>query len=390
MNNNALVQLRSNLATLHVFGMITTAAVTIYFVIGLPFWQGKSLLHGVVSGLMLLLHGGLFTGFRLLKTENHIPALPAHRRYIIFQYVQAIALVVLLMHPLALGYLLNTCAPLVRLRKVTQRLLIGGGLVATLIAFAFLEQRIFLIIPLLVLGMQFGVMAVVSQAFHHHELRVTLDRRSQELLATQTLLRQSSRLNERQRIAQDIHDGVGHKLTALSILLDVEQNRVDGEERKRLAKIHSLSREVMGDIRSSVYAMSEDAQSASLAEALAQLCDFAGPPKVRLDLELNLAVPTTLHEPIFRSVQEALTNALRHAQASTIDVTLSRQGDDLVASIEDNGRGFDPAHHKEGLGLTALRQRVEDHGGTLRLDSSSGEGTRLTLTFLAAKRKLSP
>ena len=56
MNSNALVQLRSNLATLHVFGMITTAAVTIYFVLGLPFWQGKSLLHALASGVMLLLH----------------------------------------------------------------------------------------------------------------------------------------------------------------------------------------------------------------------------------------------------------------------------------------------------------------------------------------------
>ena len=107
-------------------------------------------------------------------------------------------------------------------------------------------------------------------------------------------------------------------------------------------------------------------------------------------LEPNLAVPTTLHEPIFRSVQEGLTNALRHAQASTIDVSLSRQGETFVASIEDNGRGFDPANHKEGLGLTALRQRVEDHGGTLRLETVSGEGTRLTLTFLAVKRKPSP
>jgi signal transduction histidine kinase len=84
---------------------------------------------------------------------------------------------------------------------------------------------------------------------------------------------------------------------------------------------------------------------------------------------------------LYRILQEALTNVVRHAQATRVDVLLERRGDRIIAVVEDNGIGFDPerAMRNGHLGLFGIRERVEQLGGTLILESAPGSGTTLVV-----------
>jgi two-component system sensor histidine kinase UhpB len=107
----------------------------------------------------------------------------------------------------------------------------------------------------------------------------------------------------------------------------------------------------------------------------------------RLEIEdLDDRLPPTVEIPVFRAVQEALTNVARHSGAKTVLIQMSREGGTLSVDVEDDGRGFNPAdvatpsETGQGLGLLGMRERIEILGGTLTLDSSPGAGTHLAFT----------
>jgi two-component system sensor histidine kinase DesK len=203
---------------------------------------------------------------------------------------------------------------------------------------------------------------------------------NRELVATRHLLEQASRQAERTRIARDLHDLLGHHLTALSIHLQVATHETDGEVRERIKQCHSLARLLLSDLREAVGELREDA-GIDLEDALRGLAGHTPELQVSLDLPPSLHVgDVRTARTLLRCVQEALTNTLRHAGAEHCWIRIRTAEGHLRLEIHDDGRLRGPLH--PGHGLTGMRERIEALGGQLTLQLRDG-GLALTATVPA-------
>lgn len=216
----------------------------------------------------------------------------------------------------------------------------------------------------------FGALAAfcVHYARSAEHARDALAQANAHLLATRSLLADSARNAERLRLARELHDVAGHKLTAMRLNLRELQATTPSPT---LALAERLSAELLADIRNVVQAMREEA-GLDLATALRALAAPFPQPKLELDIAENVHVADpAIAETLLRLVQEALTNAVRHADAKRLHVTLRREGERLHLRIEDNGRLR--GNLREGNGIAGMRERVEAVNGTLAL-SANGSG----------------
>lgn len=192
----------------------------------------------------------------------------------------------------------------------------------------------------------------------------------------------------RERMARELHDALNQSLFSLALTaraasrhLDTDPDRAASE----LREITALTRQAMAELRALVEGLrTPDVARDGLVSAITSLAALLSrvhhiEVEVVADTEPNLDGATE-HE-VFRIVQEALTNAVRHAQASRVTVTLVN-ADNLEVAVSDDGRGFDPsarAHRGRRLGLTSMRGRAEAIGGVLTITSASGEGSTVRL-----------
>lgn len=183
-----------------------------------------------------------------------------------------------------------------------------------------------------------------------------------ELLATQSLLADTVRTAERQRIARDLHDSIGHHLTALNLHLDLADRQLSGANAS-LRTARDLSGALLAEVRVVVSAARDD-QYIALKQSLQALCDSIPEPRIHLDVQDDLRITSALTaHTLFRCIQEAISNALRHAQAQRLDVVVAVHGARLVATIRDDGRGA--RGRPEGNGLAGMRERLLALGGVL-------------------------
>lgn len=193
---------------------------------------------------------------------------------------------------------------------------------------------------------------------------------------------------ERRRIAHDLHDDLGQQLTAMRYTVArIEQ---------RLAEAPESAPELLGDLSALLHGTSASIRGTvsrlrprvlddlGLVPALEWLCEdieqrsgvpcsferLGESPPRRLDPGLELV--------LFRVVQEATTNALKHAEPSAVHVTLRDDGRVVRVTVEDDGRGFDPDAETEGFGLLGIRERLRDRGGLLEIASGPQRGTRIS------------
>ena len=185
-----------------------------------------------------------------------------------------------------------------------------------------------------------------------------------DLLATRALLADSARDSERLRVARELHDVAGHKLTALTLNLRALAQEPAFAQRHEVVLAQQLSSELLGDIRGVVDALRRE-RGLDLATALRALAAPMPKPVLQLRMAGDVRVDDpALAETILRIVQEALTNAARHAGANTVHVSLTRNGDALQLTIDDDGRvrgAWQP-----GNGLTGMRERIEACGGAVQ------------------------
>ncbi|MFK7887870.1 MAG: sensor histidine kinase [Gammaproteobacteria bacterium] len=186
---------------------------------------------------------------------------------------------------------------------------------------------------------------------------------NRELVATQHLLAEASRQGERTRIARDLHDLLGHHLTALTINLQVAERVAEGEARERVAKCHGLARDMLGDVRAAVTTLRDDS-AVDFTEALRLIVKNIPQLRIHLEMDDDLRIDDVqIAESLLRCVQEAITNTLRHASASECTVRVWRDAGRLHAQIHDNGRV--DAEFEPGNGLTGMRERIERVNGKL-------------------------
>jgi signal transduction histidine kinase len=196
---------------------------------------------------------------------------------------------------------------------------------------------------------------------------------------------QLATVKERNRIAREIHDGLGHYLTVVHVQLQASELLLASEpERARAAlrKAQQLTHEGLGDVRRSVSLLrGEERARRPLCEALRALAEPCRAAGLAVELhvegeERRLCEPAEL--TLFRAVQEALTNAQRHARASRIEIALAyRAGDRVRLCVRDDGVGA--RELGGGYGLVGLRERAESLGGTVAIHSEPGQGFQLEL-----------
>ncbi len=232
---------------------------------------------------------------------------------------------------------------------------------------------------MLAVGMVLTV-ATAAVAVEQQRSRIRAERLVTELSAAQRRVAELSAAAERNRVARDIHDSVGHHLTAIRVQLEKAEafrdrdaavaDRAVGDARRAAGRALQEVRESVGALRAEPFSLS--AAVAALAEGL----DDAG---FRVSVELSGSEAGHGRdglEALYRVCQEALTNARRHAGADLVRVAL-RFGDAATLEVADNGRGF-AVEAVTGNGLPGMRERLAALGGTVRIESAPGRGTCVT------------
>lgn len=191
---------------------------------------------------------------------------------------------------------------------------------------------------------------------------------------------------DRRRIARELHDSLGQKLTAMSLCLALLKPPPQDEEgRQALARLRSLLDAADQELDHIVFQLRPMAlDGGSLVDAVAtHVKAWSQLSQVPVDLLIDGLDRHPLPEPVemgtFRVIQEALTNVAKHAQAKAVSVAVQRTRDTLVVSVEDDGLGFDPNDMPQGAagtcyGLEGMRERVEALGGRFTVESSPGNG----------------
>jgi signal transduction histidine kinase len=186
-------------------------------------------------------------------------------------------------------------------------------------------------------------------------------------------------LEERRRIARDMHDGLAQELAFIASRVRTLQG--EGAPCARLDQLSSAAERALDDSRAAIGALTrrlDEPLDAALARSANEVAERLG-ARAELDLEGGVDVPPATREALVRIVREAVTNAVRHGRAARIQLALSRR-DDLRLTVADDGCGFDPArprHPSSGFGLVSMRERAEALGGTLAVSSARGAGTTI-------------
>ncbi|MFC3821844.1 sensor histidine kinase [Planomonospora venezuelensis] len=228
--------------------------------------------------------------------------------------------------------------------------------------------------------------AMAATAVEERRGRARLEESNRRLAAYSAQVAELSAAAERNRVARDIHDDLGHHLTAVVVLLEKAtafRDRDPAQAQRALDDAHRSARRALEDVRHSVRTLRAGPAPFRLSTALADLVDGqADDGRVAVTLEFTgdesgYGVPTLT--ALYRAAQEGITNARRHASATRVSVAVAFDESGARLTVADDGTGLPPG--REGFGLLGMRERAELVGGRVDLDSGPGTGTRLTVTI---------
>jgi signal transduction histidine kinase len=191
---------------------------------------------------------------------------------------------------------------------------------------------------------------------------------------------------ERQRLARELHDETGQALTSILLgLKGIEDARGQEDVRRAILAVRELVVATLHDVRRLAVELRPKAlDDFGLVPALERLAETFS-EQTGLDVQVEAALGESrlageMETALYRIVQEALTNVIKHANAKTVSVVLMRKNDRVAAVIEDDGQGFDhSANGGEGLGLLGMRERIALVGGRLSVESGAGGGTTIAV-----------
>ena len=197
--------------------------------------------------------------------------------------------------------------------------------------------------------------------------------------------------DERKRIARELHDETCQTVATLSVAADAALARPPVPDRGRLLEMKALADRALSEVHRVIYDLRPSVlDDLGLESAVRWYAERSLAPagiSVRCEIEgLEKRLPVEIETAVFRVVQEALTNVVRHARAETVLIQMAREEARLDIEVEDDGCGFDPASvatpesSGRGLGLLGIRERVELLGGHVTIDSAPGQGTRLAVS----------
>jgi signal transduction histidine kinase len=221
-------------------------------------------------------------------------------------------------------------------------------------------------------GFQLFAVLMVEVSLRESRAREQLAALNAELASAHAQLAEASRTAERLRIARDLHDLVGHQLTALAVNLEVASHLAQGPVAEHVARSRMIAKDLLNDVRDVVGQMREG--SRDLSSALRALTAAVPHPLIHLTVVDD---PATLDDPVqaqalLRCVQEIVTNTVRHASADNLWIQVRSGPSGTVVRAHDDGCGA--ATVRPGNGLTGMRERLEQLGGDLSYRSGAGAG----------------
>jgi signal transduction histidine kinase len=251
------------------------------------------------------------------------------------------------------------------------------------IGFTYVSSIVALTIGLAFGGFQLFAYVMASLASSERSAREQLTRAHSELLATRALLSENSRNEERLRISRDLHDTLGHHLTALSLQLEVASRLTDGKAAEHVLQAHAITRLLLSDVRGVVSELRGNERRelvgstrVDLSRALRTLVVGSSAPVIHLDLPPTFEIEQGARaDALLKCVQEIVTNTRRHAAARQLRIIVSSDADGITLHAYDDGRGV--ATIAMGNGLTGMQERFEALGGRIEFRSEDGRGFEL-------------
>jgi len=220
----------------------------------------------------------------------------------------------------------------------------------------------------------------------HHQLQVY----AEQVAALATF-------EERNRVAREIHDSLGHALMAITVQLEKALVYHDSHPQEAVQAIRdakSVAKDALQDVRRSVRTLRTEQEAFSCTRAIELLVERLRSSSLLVDFVVTGSEETFSRQALmtlYRVAQEGFTNIQKHAQATTVQVSLCFEEEEARLSINDNGRGFDALYLltqleelEEGYGLRGIQERLELVGGSFRLESQPGSGTHLSVTVARA------
>lgn len=268
--------------------------------------------------------------------------------------------------------------------RVAVAWLVVGNLAIIPVFVEALEMPLLIAVmqSLLYMGFSSFVFVTALVAKQQAQARDEQRRLNSELRATRLLLAESARVNERTRISRELHDLLGHHLTALSLNLEVAGHLSEGRVKEHVQQAHTLARLLLTDVREAVSQLREGG-AIDLEVALRPLAENVP----SLDIHMDIESPLTMDDPerahvLLRCTQEIITNAVRHAGARNLWIDARRSEGCIVMSARDDGRGAERLI--AGNGLRGMRERLQQHGGDLKIQTRPQAGFSLELTLPAS------
>lgn len=230
------------------------------------------------------------------------------------------------------------------------------------------------------------VLLLVGAVLAEHQSREQLTVAHRRLRQYALRIENQATLEERNRIAREIHDSVGHYLTAQSIQLEnVALFLAENPQRaaNHLQKARQLGKEALENVRHSVATLrNHPLQGRSLAVELDKsIGEFKKTMGIEIEsrIQLSSSLSDEVTTALYRVIQEALTNIAKHSQATRAYLSLQQKGARIYLRIKDNGCGFEPLENTTGFGLQGMRERVEALGGIFDAIAAPGEGCHITV-----------
>jgi signal transduction histidine kinase len=242
-----------------------------------------------------------------------------------------------------------------------------------------------IILGLLVIATIIGafISSIIKQSTDRQRLIDELTRSRANLMKVE---REAGRLNERQRLARDIHDSLAQHFTSIIMHLSASKHSNLESVHTQIQQAEDTAREGLNEIRRIVRDMQpEQIEKASLVEAVEELAArWSAENSVLVKMAVT-GTPRSLNSSaetaLLRISQEAMHNINKHAQAKNVNITFSFMEDIFVMDIADDGLGFDPSKTSDGFGLKTMQDRAEELSGTLTIESERGTGTAIAVSI---------
>ena len=337
--------------------------------------------HSAISVLNWILSATAFLGFMLgfffaVRDERYQHDLQVRLALLGWQFVCVLTLYLLL--PYAYNAILMTMLSM----QVVYYISLNRAIVLSplwslplwLTQALLWEQSSAWLTALLFWSFNIFAMMMMDSRRREEAARESAEAANRELVATQAMLQRATREQERTRIARNIHDLLGHHLTALAIHLQVAQRQavvaetVNEEHRSNLDRCHKIARLLLQDVREAVSDM-RDNEGVSLQQAIAVLTQDV--PALAVKVETAEYLPELSFpqaNAIIKAVQECITNTLRHAGASHLDIAISHDDGWVKIVVQDNGRVYGSL--VEGNGLKGMRERISEVAGRVHFEAS--------------------